>query len=422
MTTTEERTRESTTTHRPSPFRALYNPQYRLLWFASFLSISMSMMQWVARGWLVLEMTNSPFYVGLTAAANSLPMLIFSMFGGVLADRYDRRKILIANEVVGALCYSSLAFLVLFEVVQVWHILAISVVSGLSFALSMPSRQAIIPNLVKREDLGNAIALSTVMFSGSQTIGPALAGVLLATIGVSWVLLLAAAVLVVPMALLSMLKPQVAAQHRGDESIIANLAGGFRYIKQNTLIPSLIFMGAVSTIFVMPYQALMPVFARDVLHAGSEGLGILLGAAGVGALVGSLILASIDVAKHLGKLLLTAAVIGGIALVPFAMSSTFALSVVLVLFVGLMMQLQTTSNFTAVQLTVPDEFRGRVLSIRMVIFGMMPLGQLAGGWASEVVGAPAAIAATGIIASVLMAAIIVASKDIRGLWGGLVIK
>ena len=224
------------------------------------------------------------------------------------------------------------------------------------------------------------------------------------------------------MVLLSKLKLQAVSQHRGDESIIANLGGGFKYIKQNNLIFYLIVMGAVSTIFVMPYQALMPVFARDILHSGSQGLGVLLGAAGVGAFAGSMFLASIDVPKNLGKLLLTAAIVGGIALIPFAMSPIFNLSVVFVFFVGLMMQLQMTSNVTAVQLTVPDEFRGRVISIRMVIFGMMPVGQMLSGWASELVGAPAAIASAGIIASVLMAVITIVSRDIRGLWGGLVVK
>ena len=376
----------------------------------------------VARGWLVLEITNSPFYVTLAAALGSLPMLVFPLLGGVLADRFDRRMLLISNDIVSGIMYGGLAVLVLVDVVQFWHIILVSVVSGISFALSMPSRQAIIPNLVPREDLGNAVALSTVMFSGGQTIGPALAGMLVATIGLSGTLLFTAFGLIIPVVLLSLLRLEKTVRVSHHESIVTNLVEGFKYARQSTLILSLITLGGVSTIFVMPYQALMPVFARDILHSGSQGLGLLLGSAGVGALIGSIFLASVDMPSKLGKILIISGVVGSLSLIPFALSPVFTLSLVLVFFVGLMMQLQMTSNFTTVQLVVPDEFRGRVLSMRMVIFGMMPVGQMLLGWSSEVVGSPIAVAAFGAVAALLMTITVIVSKDIRGMWTRVTIR
>jgi len=424
LASTQQRVEESPklATGRPSPFRALYNPRYRLLWSASFFSISMWMMQMVARGWLVLEITNSPFYVTLAAALGSLPMLVFPLLGGVLADRFDRRMLLIGNDVVAAIAYAGLAALVFLNMVEFWHVIVVSVVSGISFALSMPSRQAIIPNLVRREDLGNAVALSTVMFSGGQTIGPALAGMLVAVIGLSWTLLFTAVGLAVPVILLSLLRLEKTTQVSHHDGIVTNLVEGFKYAKASSLILSLITLGGVSTIFVMPYQALMPVFARDILHSGSQGLGLLLGSAGIGALIGSIFLASIDMPSKLGKILIVSGVIGGLSLIPFALSPVFTLSLVLSFFVGLMMQLQMTSNFTTVQLVVPDEFRGRVLSMRMVIFGMMPLGQMLLGWISEVMGAQIAVAIFGAVAASLMAITVMVSKDIRAMWNNVTIR
>ncbi|MBM2826747.1 MAG: permease of the major facilitator superfamily [Dehalococcoidia bacterium] len=401
---------------RGGPIRSLYNRNYRLLWIASLITISAWMMQMVARGWLILEMTNSPFYVTMVYAAGSLPMLVFTIAGGILADRVERRRIVMANDVAGLFLYALLGLLVLTHTVEVWHVMAISFATGVSFSLSMPSRQAIISNLVDREDLSNAIALSTAMFSASQTVAPAVAGFLVSSIGTAGCFILTSVILVASMLFLRAIKIPEAQTAPRDQNVLRNLKEGFVYTKNNALIASLIIMGAVGTIFAMPYQALMPVMARDVLVVGSQGLGLLLGAVGVGALTASATLAALSDTHFLGKMLLASSLSLGLSVILFALSPIFALALVMAATVGFSMQMFLTTNFTVVQIVVPDGLRGRVLSIRMVIFGMSPIGQLLGGWVSEEIGAPRTLALGGAICIALMLLVIAVSTEIRGSW------
>ena len=406
---------------RSGPVRSLYNRDYRLLWIASLITISAWMMQMVARGWLIREMTHSPFYVTLVFAAGSFPMLIFTILGGVLADRMDRRWLVIANDVAGFFLYSLLSILVFTHRVEVWHVLAVSFATGVGFALSMPARQSIIPSLVPREDLGNAIALSTAMFSASQTVAPAIAGFLIHLIGNGGCFLVSSLILVAPPLLVRAISVARTSGARRDQNALQNIKEGFLYTKRSALIASLIVMGAVGTVFAMPYQALMPVIAGDVLQVGEQGLGLLLAAAGVGALLASVSLAFLSDSHFLGKILLLSSPGLGLALILFSVSPSFLLALAMAVVIGYSMQMFLTSNFTVVQIVVPDDLRGRVLSIRMIIFGMAPIGQILGGWVSESIGperngTPWTLALVGAICIVLMLIVIASSKELRRTW------
>jgi MFS family permease len=372
-----------------------------------------NMMQFLARGWLILELTDSPFYVGLAAAAGGLPMLLFSMVGGVLADRFNRRTVLLVGETANLALFILLAMLIAAEVVEVWHVLAVAFLSGIAFAVGMPSRQALMATLVPREDVGNAIALSTGMFSLSQVVGPAIAGVLVSFAGIATTFAVTAVALVPAIGLLVTLAVPATPQPHDDASPLERLAAGFSYVRGNPLIRTLILMGGIGTLFAMPREALMPVFARDVLGAGSQGLGLLLGANGLGACAGSLLLAATGDSPLFRRLALGSSLAVGLAVVAFALSSSLALSLVLSAVAGLMNQLFLATNFTVIQLAVPDDLRGRVLSIRMVIFGLMPIGSLAAGAIAELAGAPATIAAGGAICAALMAVVLLRTAEVR---------
>ena len=375
-------------TKRPgiAALRAFQTPSYRNLMIASSLSMTAMAMMNLARGWLVLTLTDSPFWLGLTVALGGLPMLFFSMVGGVIADRFSRRKVLITGEVVNCCLYALLALLVFTDVVQVWHVLVISLLSGMAFAMIMPSRQSLVPTLVPREDLANAVALMTSTFSLSMMVGPALAGVAVAVLDIPGTFTLASLAVIPAIVTLSRLQtpPNVGLQ----ANPLQNLLEGLRYTRDDPFIRSLLMMGAVITLFTGPREALMPVLARDVLHAGSEGLGVLLGSGGAGALAGSLIMASMASGTGQRKLMAGAGIFAGVAISGLALSPWFPLSAVFAALCGLSTQMFFTANVTAVQMAVPDELRGRVLSIRMIMFGLAPVGAMAAGAVAELIGAP----------------------------------
>lgn len=398
-----------------SPLRSLGNRAFRMLWLGSLLTFTGFSMQMLARGWLMLELTNSAFLVSLTAAMGALPQVFLSVLGGLLADRYDRRTILIAGEVVNLVMYGLLAVLAFAGVVTPWQVMALSLVTGCAFALSMPARVAILPTLVPRQDLQNAIALNTTMFSTGQIIGPALAGGVIGWLGIPAGLAVCATLVAPAIFFFAIMGQPPFSGERPTGSALDNLKEGFAYIRGSRVVMGLILIGLAGTVFGLPYQVLLPVLARDHLGLGSEGLGLLQGVGGAGALAGSVLLALLGDSHWFRRFTMLSNYGLGLAVAAFALTPWFPLALLFSALTGILNQFYLTTNFTLVQMVVPDILRGRVMSIRMIIFGLMPLGSLAAGAAAEVIGAPQAVALGGLVCMLMVAMVLWRLPEVRKL-------
>ena len=381
----------------PAVFASLQHRNYRLLWLGLLGSLTGYWIQTVALGWLVLEMTDSRFWLGIVNAAGTIPLLIFSLLGGVLADRIDRRQLLIVTRIVLTALATLLAVLTSRGQVQVWHIVAISVVTGIVWSMDMPARQALVPALVGPGQLTNAVALLSAGFNITRIIGPALSGALLPFIGVGGCLYLTGvgyALLIV--ALVAMRVPPIV-HHNASATMWQNFKEWVDYTRNNPAVFTLILLVAVPTIFGMPYTAMMPSFARDVLTVGETGLGLLLTATGIGALLGALTIAGLGDFEGRRRLILAGCFLFGVGLMAFSLSQWFALSFVMLVIVGGVAASYMTSANSLIQHIVPDAFRGRVLSIYMLTWGLMPLGSLGIGAAADQWGVGPAVGAGGLI-------------------------
>ena len=370
----------------------------------------------IARGWLVLDMTDSAFLVTAVNAVGMLPMLMFSLYGGVIADRMNRRLVLIASDGFSLIIVMALAALVLTDVIQVWQVFVLTILHGTGFALGMPARAATVSNLVNQRDLASGVALFTTIFSSGQLVGPALAGYLITDFGMGVPFVVACVILVPGMALLLNLKiPESLSRTQTPPgvSIWGSIREGLGYVRQHSILIGLMLMGLATTVFAMPYQTLLPVFARDVLYVGSSGLGWLGAMGGAGAIIGSITVASLSDPKKMRVLMLTGGLGLGVFIVLFAISTTYLLSLALVLCVGFLFQIFMTSNFTLVQVISPDHIRGRVLSIRMIALGLGPIGMVLLGTGTEAFGPATATAVMGSIAVALVIIILIAIPSLR---------
>ncbi len=381
-----------------NPFRAFGSINYTYYWIASLLSITSFFMLIIARGWLVFELTESEFWVGAVGAAAQLPSLFLSIFGGVIADRFNRKKVLLVNEASNFTTLIILAILVATDNIEVWHLVVLGVANGVTFSLAFPARAAIVPSLVPPRDIATGTALSSIMFSGATFIGPPIAGLLIA-IEPSLAFFAAAGFvgLGVPLFLLMKLgaPPQWAHGMRPQGGVIGNIIEGLRHIKQRQILLALMAVGFVAVFFGMPYQTMLPVFAEKVLDAGPQGLGMLGMAGGIGATIGSLVIATFNSVNQLKGWLAAGSIGLGIFVIGFALSPTLIIALIFALGAGWFFQLVMTGNFALLQVLTPDHLRGRVLSIRFIVFGMSPFAILATGFFASDYGAPLAVAATG---------------------------
>jgi MFS family permease len=321
-----------------------------------------------------------------------------SPIGGIVADRYSRHRVVIATQIASMLLAFALAGLTLTHRIQIWHIFALSALLGIVNAFDIPARQSFIVEMVGRADLMNAIALNSSMFNASRIVGPAIAGILVASIGEGWCFFAnAASYIAVIIGLLVM-----RVEHREPEprtgSPLAHIAEGFRFVIENPPVHSLMLLLGVVSITAMPYAVLMPIFADRILHGGAAALGWLMGASGIGALAAALLLASRRDLKGLGAWVALAAAGFGISLVAFSMSRVFWLSAAILIPVGFSMMIEMGSSNTLIQSMVPDRLRGRVMSVYSMMFmGMAPIGSLLAGAAADRIGAPWTVATGGIV-------------------------
>lgn len=381
-------------------FRALRNKNYRLFFYGQTLSLVGTWIQQVALSWLIYSVTNSPFLLGFVMFAGQLPTFLIAPFAGVLADRYDKRKMIIITQAVAMLQAILLAIFVLTNHINVTVLIILNIILGISNAFDIPTRQSFVIQMVDhKEDLPNAIALNSSIVNGSRLIGPAIAGILVASLGEGICFLINAISFV--FVIISLLLMKIEKEEKaGNEkvSILKQLKEGYQYSFGFLPIRSVILLLAVVSLFGNPYLVLLPVFAKDILSGNATTLGYLNSAVGIGALSAALYLASRKSTLGLGKIIATTTLIFAFSLVSFSFSKTFTLSVIILLFCGFGMMMQTAGSNTILQTLSNDDMRGRVMSFYTVAFrGMAPFGSLWAGTFADNFGAPVTVLISGIV-------------------------
>jgi MFS family permease len=400
----------------PTPLRrlaaALGYRDFRVLWMGACTSSIGTWMQKVAQSWLVLELTNSATYLALDAFLGELPILLFTLIGGVVADRYDRRKLLLASQFIQMTSAFALAGLVFAGHVHIYYVLALSFMSGCAQAFGGPAYQSLIPSLVRKEHLPNAIALNSIQFNIARVLGPLLAGVALHQFGSAMCFgLNGLSFLVVIAALLSLRAPHVpttSTRRMRDE-----LATGLRYVRDDPSLLTLTVLALASTFLGVPLLTFLPVFTKNIYHADVGQYSQMMAWSGVGAIAGALVVAWLGRFRHMGLTALLVQLATGALVVAFALTRLLWLSHVLLLLTGAAMMI-TFSLFTSlVQLVAPNEMRGRVMSVYMVAFrGGMPLGSLVTGVFVDQAGAPLALAVNGALLTAVAAWFLVRRRPI----------
>ena len=380
------------------PLRALRHRNFQLFFAGQLVSLIGTWMQQVAQSWLLYRLTKSSLLLGGISFAGQIPIFLLGAIGGHVADQRDRRRILVVTQSASMLLAFTLAMLTLTGSIREWHLFVLAALLGIVNAFDIPARQSFLVEMVTREDLINAIALNSSMFNGARIVGPAVAGLIVAAVGEGWCFFLNAVSYVAVLAGLLMMRIAPAPPRASGRSAWANIAEGFQFAAGTAPVRALLLLVGVVSFTAMPYSVLMPVFADQIFHSGARGLGILMGAAGIGALGGSLLLAMRASVKGLGRWVAAACAMSGVALVAFSFSRSFALSAAILTGAGMSMMVQMASSNTLIQSMVPDELRGRVMALYSMMFmGMGPLGALLAGSIAERAGAPAAVAAGGTI-------------------------
>ncbi len=387
-------------------FRSLKYRNYRLFFSGQSISLIGTWMQRIAMPWLVYHMTGSALLLGIVGFAGQIPTFIISPFAGVLTDRWNRYRVLLVTQIISMIQATILALLSLSGTIQVWHIIVLSIVLGCINAFDIPARHSFVIDMVERkEDLGNSIALNSLMFNGARIVGPSIAGIILSSTSEGICFLLNSVSYIFVIVSLLMMKIKIRYVRQKESEILKDLKEGLNYTFGFLPIKNLILLLGVSSLMGMSYSVLMPVFAKEVLNGGSNTYGFLMGAAGFGALLGALFLASRNTVLQLGRLIPASAFLFGSGLIILSFSRIFSLSFILMIFIGLGVMLQTAASNTVLQTITDDDKRGRVMSFyTMAIMGTAPFGSLISGWMAKAIGTPATIL-TGGIATVLGALI-----------------
>jgi MFS family permease len=389
----------------PRTFRALRHRDFRLWWFGQMVSLVGTWIQFVAQNWLVYRLTGSAAMLGLVNFVGLVPTLPLSLWAGSLADRFDKRRLVIIAQIMLFVQAAILATLTVTGVVRVWHVMAMAFVFGVARALDVPARQSFVIEMVGKEDLTNAIALNSTIFNIARSAGPAIAGLLVVVVGEGTAFTInAISFLPVIGALLMMRTSSARRQTRSTAG--RQIVAGLRYVGRNPLVWVAMSIIGVSAFFVMPYSVLMPVFAKEVFGGAADVYGYLLTFAGLGALAGALTVASLGPKSPRGLLLSTANAAFAVLIFSFALIRTFWLAAAVLAAVGFCFVVQNSLANTLIQLNVPDRLRGRVMSIYFLVFmGAMRLGSLQAGYVAHYVDVQAALI-IGALASLLWAALV----------------
>jgi MFS family permease len=356
-------------------------------------------MQRIAMPWLVYELTGSAFMLGVVSFAGQIPTFLIAPFAGVLTDRWNRYNVLIVAQLLGMMQALAITLIYYFGTVEVWHIVLLSVVWGIFNAFDVPSRQSFVVDLVgDKEDIGNAIALNSLMFNGARLIGPSVAGVLLATTGEGLCFLINTISYLFVIISLFAMKVRKHEKTKSEKNIMSEMAEGIKYAFGFTPIKYVIILLAVVSIMSMPYVVLIPVFAREILGGGSEAYGFIVGAAGLGALAGGLMLASRDKILQINSLLPGAAAVFGAGVIGLSFTRSLPLSMILAVVSGFGIMLHTAASNTVLQTITDEDKRGRVMSLyTMAIMGTAPFGSLLSGALAKWIGTPFTIMSGGLV-------------------------
>jgi MFS family permease len=400
---------------RPPLFPAFQHRDFRLFYTGFVVSLVGVWMQRVAQSWLVLDLTDSAFWVGTIDAMSSLPVLAFTLYAGVLADRVPRRSMVIATQAGAMIVALTLAGLVLADIVELWHIVLLAFLLGTANAFDIPARHALMVDMVGRQDLTNAVALNSSAFNASRIVGPAIAGLIIAAAGVGICFLLNGLSYLAVIGALAMLRVAMAGHDSGPTTSIRDrLRAGYRHIANERRTRMIIANIATVSIFGLPAMVLLPVIARDVLGYGAREYGWMMSAMGVGALTGALTVAVFGHRLPRGRLLGTSATVFGCAVVLFGLSRSLVLSLALLVLLGCAMVVTTALSNTMVQTLAPDELRARVVAFYAWAFvGLSPFGALQAGAVAEWIGAGNAIAIGGAITTGMAAWLLMRSAELR---------
>ena len=382
-------------------FKSFEYRDFRIMWIGACTSSIGTWMQKLAQSWLVFELSQSPFMLGLDAFLGEIPIFLFSLIGGVIADRVERRKLLLGSQVVQMSCAVVLTFLFAFHLVHVWHILALSFVVGMAQSFGGPAYSALIPTLVKPEDLPNAIALNSIQFNLARVVGPVLGGLALANWGAAWCFGLNGVSFLAVIASLLIVRTRFMPKKTG-ETLLQSMQQGIAFVRKQPAMESLIVLAFCMTMLAIPLIVFLPVFAHDVLHGDARTFSLLLGGSGVGSVVGALVVAWLGRLKRQGRFALIMLVILGCVITGFALSRNPILSAVLVFIAGGALISVLAMISSLVQAITTDEMRGRVMSVYNVAFrGGMPFGSLFIGSLAKGFGVPNVLACNGILLAML---------------------
>lgn len=399
----------------PAALRALRHRDFSLFWCGLLVSATGSWMQNVAQGWLVFDLTHSKFYLGLVGAMGTLPVLLLTLPSGVIADRFNKRKITIVTQSAAMVLAFALAALAYTGVIEPWHIVAIAALSGAVNALDIPARQSLTIELVGKEDLLNAVALNSSAFNGARIVGPAVAGVILATSGAAACFLFNGISYLAVIVGLAMIRSSRLRAGSSAKPMLAEIREGLHFARGHALIRDLLLMTAVASIFALQYSTLMPALAKDVLGVGPEGLGILMAAAGLGALSAALAVAGIGHRFRQGTIVTVGSILAPVGLVALSMSHSYPVSIVCLVLVGFGMMMFLAVSNSIVQTASPDALRGRMLSVRTLVFmGLAPIGSLQIGVAAQYLGVQPSLRIGGMICIVAAVCFAVRSTAVRG--------
>ena len=383
---------------RHGPFVALRSRPFLLFWTTIALSLTGVWVRITAQGWLVYDLTDDEFLLGLVSFCQAAPVLVASPVAGALLDRVDRRRVLLVVQLVIAGTMFVLATLVASGAVRIWHVMVLAVVAGTASGFDWPARLSLVPSLVPPAHLQSAVALNAAAINGSRVVGPVVAGLLIGAFGVSLCFYLNA-VMYLPfiVVLASLSLDRALPSPSRSTPALANLLDGYRYIWRTPTIRGLLSVDVVPLMFGVSYLTLAPAIARDVLGLGGQGLGLLLAANGVGYLAGTLLVAAMSGTRRRGRIVVLGVAGYGVGIVCFALSGQAILSGGLILLLGLVASVYATLNDTLVQTLVDDEYRGRVLAVYSMLWGLTPIGALEAGLLASSVGVQAALAVNGAV-------------------------
>jgi MFS family permease len=410
-----EITEQSSNSVERSTRHSLRNPQFLRFWIAITLALTGLWVRITVQGYLVYDMTDDKFLLGLVGFLSALPVLILSPVVGVVVDRFDRRKVLFATQAFMATTLLTLATLDALGVLAVYHILIIATLAGAASAFDWPARLSLVPNIVARDELQSAVAFNSASFNGARIVGPAVGGFLIGIIGTAACFYLSAFAFLPSMVVLMTLTIDRSIPSGVAESPIQNLLSGYRYIWNFPTLRSLLSVDLVPVMFGMSFFALLPALSRDVYGQGSRGLGLLYSADGAGAFAGVMIVASLTGLRHRGKLVLTFVTMFAVFLILFALAPNIWIGMILIAVLGISSALYGTLADTLIQTIVDDQYRGRVMAVYSTFWGLTPIGYLQAGWVASVWGTQTAIFVNGCVVLVYVIALSIFNADVRRL-------